>query len=74
MARKLSQQLSDPESDPAPKPGGLRVEEVTLTFGVSATATVGQGLGVLVDLGGETNIEVTLTLRRSAPDPAPASS
>lgn len=68
MARRLSEQLSDTD-DQARERRGFTVEEVTLTFGITATAKAGQGLAVLVDVGGETNIEVTLTLKRSSPHP-----
>jgi hypothetical protein len=63
LGRQLSQNLT-PETEPKPDRNGFTVETVSLTFGITAKASAGNVLSVLVALSGETNIEVTLTLKR----------
>lgn len=67
MALKVHERLDhDPEQPP--RPGRLGVDSITIKFGIGVKAGMGRALAVFADIGGESSIEVTLTLKRPGSD------
>lgn len=63
MAKQIHERIDLEERRPR-DPQRLAIDTITVSFGIGAKAGMGRAFAVFADVGGESSIEVTLTLKR----------